>query len=194
MNIPQELRDNKYYNKFVKKEGEEYIMPFAEKLSKLRKYKGLTQKEMAKMAGIGIAQLRRYEGGKSSPTLKVIKNISKTLGVSADELIFDEGEGVASNKILDRELLEQFEMVSRLGPNDKDAIKTILESMILKNRLEEIMPSKTDAAWSKEMRKIVSEFREKAKDYSEDEIDSIVDEAVQAVRAEESYGEDKIEA
>ncbi len=101
-------------------------MPFAEKLSKLRNNKGLTQKEMAKMAGIGIAQLRRYEGGKSSPTLKVIKNISKTLGVSADELIFDEGEGVASNKILDRELLEQFEMVSRLGSNDKDAIKTIL--------------------------------------------------------------------
>ena len=169
-------------------------MPFAEKLSKLRNNKGLTQKEMAKMAGIGIAQLRRYEGGKSSPTLKVIKNISKTLGVSADELIFDEGEGVASNKILDRELLEQFEMVSRLGSNDKDAIKTILESMILKNRLEEIMPSKTDTAWSKEMRKIVSEFREKAKDYSEDEIDNIVDEAVQAVRVKESRREDNIGA
>lgn len=54
-------------------------MPFAEKLSKLRNYKGLTQKEMAKMAGIGIAQLRRYEEGKSSPTLKVKKAFQKHL-------------------------------------------------------------------------------------------------------------------
>ena len=56
------------------------------------------------------------------------------------------------------------------------------------------MPFKTDTAWSKEMRKIVSEFREKAKDYSEDEIDNIVDEAVQAVRVKESRREDNIGA
>ena len=62
-------------------------------LSNKRKEKGLTQEEMAKKAGVGIAQMRRYEKGKSSPTLEVIKNIAKTLGVSADELIFDKKEG-----------------------------------------------------------------------------------------------------
>lgn len=169
-------------------------MPFAQKLSNLRNSKGLTQQEMAKKVGIGIAQLRRYEGGKSSPTLEVIKNIAKTLGVSADELIFDKGEGVASGRILDRELLEQFEMVSRLNPHDKDAIKTILESMIIKGRIEEIMPSKTDTAWSKEMRKVVSEFRRSAEGYSEQEIEDIVDEAVKAVRAEERGRSENIEA
>lgn len=169
-------------------------MPFAQKLSNLRNSKGLTQQEMAKKVGIGIAQLRRYEGGKSSPTLEVIKNIAKTLGVSADELIFDKGEGVASGRILDRELLEQFEMVSRLNPHDKDAIKTILESMIIKGRIEEIMPSKTDTAWSKEMHKVVSEFRKSAEGYSEQEIEDIVDEAVKAVRAEERGRSENIEA
>lgn len=169
-------------------------MPFAQKLSNLRNSKGLTQQEMAKKVGIGIAQLRRYEGGKSSPTLEVIKNIAKTLGVSADELIFDKGEGVVSGRILDRELLEQFEMVSRLNPHDKDAIKTILESMIIKGRIEEIMPSKTDTAWSKEMRKVVSEFRKSAEGYSEQEIEDIVDEAVKAVRAEERGRSENIEA
>lgn len=157
-------------------------MPFAEKLSKIRKGKGLTQQEMAQKAGVGIAQIRRYEKGKSSPTLEVIKNIAKTLGVSADELIFDQGEGVASGRILDRELLEQFELISTFGPRDKEAIKTILESMIIKSRLEEIMPSRPDAAWSKEMHQVVSEFRKGAEEYSDDEIESIVDEAVKAVR------------
>jgi transcriptional regulator with XRE-family HTH domain len=123
---------------------EVFVMPFAEKLSKMRKERGLTQQEMAQKAGVGIAQFRRYEGGKSSPTLEVIKNIAKTLSITADELIFDENEGVASNKISDRELLEQFEVISQMNPHDKEAIKTILESMIIKNRLEEIVPSRKD--------------------------------------------------
>ena len=69
-------------------------MPFAEKLSKLRNERGLTQQEMAGLVGVGIAQMRRYEKGNSSPTLEVIKNIARTLGISADELIFDENERV----------------------------------------------------------------------------------------------------
>ena len=157
-------------------------MPFAEKLAKLRKQKGFTQQELAQRAGVGIAQMRHYEKGNSSPTLQVIKNIAKTLVVTTDELIFDEGEEIIPSKIQDKELLEQFELISTLGPRDKEAIKTILESMIIKSRLEEIMPSRPDAAWSKEMHQVVSEFRKGAEEYSDDEIESIVDEAVEAVR------------
>jgi len=69
-----------------------------------------------------------------------------------------------------------------LNPHDKDAIKTILDSMILKSRLEEAMPARTDTAWSKQMRSVVDEFRKGAQDYADDEIESIVDEAVNAVR------------
>lgn len=159
-------------------------MPFAEKLAKLRKERGLTQDELADKIGVGIAQMRRYEKGASSPTLEVIKNMAKTLGVSSDELIFDEKEGVASARILDKKLLEQFEMLSRLNPHDRDAVETVIESVIIKNRLEEVIPSKKDAAWSKDMSKVVSEFRKGAEHYSDDEIESLVDEAVSAVRGE----------
>ena len=157
-------------------------MPFAQKLSTLRNERGLTQQEMANLVGVGIAQMRRYEKGNSSPTLEVIKNIARTLGVSADELIFDENERVAAAKILDRKLLQQFEQISKLSAHDKEAVKTILESMILKGRLEEVMLSHTDAAWSKQMRGVVDEFRQRAAEYADDEIESLVDEAVDAVR------------
>ena len=155
-------------------------MPFAEKLTQLRKDKSFTQQELAKKARIGIAQIRRYEKGNSSPTLEVIKNIAKTPSVSADELIFDEGEGIVASKIKDRELLEQFEQISMLTPQDKEALKTVIESMIIKSKLQQILPSQTDAAWSKEMRSVVAEFRKGAKDYSDKEIESIVDDAVDA--------------
>ncbi|MBE9573869.1 MAG: helix-turn-helix domain-containing protein [Proteobacteria bacterium] len=169
-------------------------MPFSERLSKLRNERGLTQQEMAKLIGVGIAQMRRYEKGKSSPTLDVIKNIARTLGVSADELIFDKDERVAAAKILDRRLLEQFELISRLSPHDKEAVKIILESMIIKSRLEEVMPSPRDDTWTKEMRQVVSELRKGAEGYSEEEINDIVDEAVKAVRAEGEARSEHIEA
>jgi len=161
---------------------EEDTMPFAEKLVELRNDRGLTQREMAGLIGVGIAQMRRYEKGQSSPTLKVIKNIARTLGVSADELIFDEDERFEAARILDRKLLEQFELVSKLNPLDKEAIKTILESMIIKGRLEEAMPSRKDEGWSREMKSVVTEFRKGAEGFSDEEIESIVDEAVHVIR------------
>jgi transcriptional regulator with XRE-family HTH domain len=170
------------YNPSNQFQLEDDAMPFSQKLSKLRNERGMTQQELAGLIGVGIAQMRRYEKGNSSPTLEVIKNIARTLGVSADELIFDENERVAAAKILDRKLLEQFEQISKLNPHDKEAVKTILESMILKGRLEEVMPSRTDADWTKQMRSVVDEFRQGAEDFSDDEIESIVDEAVDAVR------------
>lgn len=169
-------------------------MPFAVKLSQLRKHKGLTQEELAKKIGVGIAQMRRYEKGASSPTLEIIRNMSRTLGVSSDELIFDEKEGVASAKILDTRLLEQFETISSLNPHDRDALMTIIESVIIKNRIQEVMPPMSDTVWTKEMKKVVSEFRKGAEGYSGEEIDSIVDEAVSAVRAEKKNNSVKVEA
>lgn len=178
----------------LKNKWEEYRMPFPAKLATFRKQKGLTQERLAEKVGVGIAQMRRYEKGASSPTLEVIKNMSRVLGVSSDELIFDEREGVASTKILDRKLLEQFESLAKLNPKDQEAVKIVLESIIIKNRLEEVMPSKTDAVWSKEMNKVVSEFRKGAKGLSEEEIENRIDEAVTAIRGEKKVKREKVGA
>lgn len=178
---------NPCYNASDKSNMED-AMPFSEKLSALRTTRGLTQQQMAQMIGVGIAQIRRYEKGSSSPTLEVIKNIAKTLGVSADELLFDESDNVASSRILDKKLLTQFEMVSQLSPHDKDAIMTVIDSMIIKNRLEEVMPSHSDTVWTSQMRKVVSNFKKGAANYSDDDIDSLVNEAVQVTRKEEKRG------
>ena len=160
-------------------------MAFADRFAQFRKEKRYTQQEIAQKIGVGIAQIRRYEKGNSSPTLEVIKNMAKTLGVSADELIFDKDERVPSSIILDKELLEQFELISHLSPHDVDAVKTILESMIIKSRLEEVMPpARKDASWTKKMRSAMEELRKGVEPYSEQEMENLVDEAVLAVREE----------
>ncbi|MEK7333532.1 MAG: helix-turn-helix transcriptional regulator, partial [Nitrospirota bacterium] len=98
-------------------------MSFGKNLSRFRKEKGLTQEELVKKSGVAISQIRRYEADNSSPTLDVVTRLAKSLGVSIDELVFDKATGIASTRLMDRELLEQFEMVSALDEDEREAVK-----------------------------------------------------------------------
>lgn len=47
-------------------------MEFPERLTALRKERGMTQQALADQVGLAVLQIRRYEGGTSQPTLDVI--------------------------------------------------------------------------------------------------------------------------
>jgi len=158
-------------------------MPFGRNLAKVRKEKGLTQEDLVKRSGVAISQIRRYEADKSSPTLEVITRLAKALGISIDELVFDKATGVASSRLLDRELLEQFEMISALEENEREAVKRILEGVIVKHQIEKTMRLKTEKSWSQRFREITDRLAKGVKDYSQEEIDKVIDEAVTAVRS-----------
>ncbi len=89
------------------------------------KNRGLTQQSLAEKVGVQALQIHRYESGASQPTLEIIRNLAVALSVSSDELIFDDERGP------DQELRLQFEAISQFDPEEKKAIKMLLESMIL---------------------------------------------------------------
>jgi transcriptional regulator with XRE-family HTH domain len=159
-------------------------MSFGTNLVRIRKDKGFTQETLVKKSGVAISQIRRYEADKTSPTLDVIIRLVKALGVSIDELAFGKITGVASGKIVDTELLEQFEMISDMDPEEKNAVKKILEGVIVKKQVEKMMRPKAEKSWSQRFREITDRLAEGAKDHSEDEIDKVIDEAVAAVRTQ----------
>ena len=109
-------------------------MEFPERLTALRKERALTQQALADLVGCHVLQIRRYEGGTSQPTLEVIKRLAQALRVSADALVFD-----ASERGPDEELRFQFEAVTRMPKKEKDAIRTMLEAMIVKNQVAGVM-------------------------------------------------------
>ena len=160
-------------------------MSFGKNLARFRKQKGLTQEDLVKKSGVGISQIRRYEADKSSPTLDVLKRLARALGISIDELVFDKASGVASDKLMDSELLEQFEMISNLDDEEKRAVKKILEGVIVKHQVEKIMRQKSDKSWSQRFREITDRLAKGVEEYSQEEIDKVIDEAVAAVRAKE---------
>jgi len=156
---------------------------FGRNLANFRKEKGLTQEDLVKRSGVAISQIRRYEADKSSPTLDVVARLARALGVSLDELAFDKTTGVAASKLMDRELLEQFEMVSALDEDERQAVKRILEGVIVKHQVEKMMKPKTERSWSQRFREITDKLAKGAKDYSQEEIDQVINEAVASVRA-----------
>lgn len=158
-------------------------MSFGKNLSRFRKEKGLTQEDLVKKSGVAISQIRRYEADNSSPTLDVVTRLAKALGVSIDELVFDKATGIAATKLMDRELLEQFEMVSSLDEDEREAVKKILEGVIVKHQVNKMMRPKPEKSWSQRFREITDRLAKGAKDYSQDEIDKVIDEAVTAVRS-----------
>jgi transcriptional regulator with XRE-family HTH domain len=96
-----------------------------ERLVAARRAAGLTQAELAERAGVHLTQLNRYEAGTSEPTLRVIRRLCVTLGLSADELVFGESDGDE-----DRELALAFEAAKGLDDESRQAVVRVVNGLV----------------------------------------------------------------
>ena len=103
-------------------------MNFPERLTALRKERGLTQQALAGLVDIHVSQIRRYENEQTQPTLDVIRKLAIALGVSADLLVFDKDERQPRE-----ELKRQFEALTGFDEEEIKVAKAVLESLILKH-------------------------------------------------------------
>lgn len=75
-------------------------------ITKLRKNKGLSQKELAKMCGLSTTSMNQIEKGRFNPTHTTVKDISTALHTDAGLLYFmscEPGEEIPEGK---REVFE----------------------------------------------------------------------------------------
>ncbi|WP_339484732.1 hypothetical protein, partial [Pseudomonas sivasensis] len=72
-----------------------------------------------------FSQLRRYEAGTTQPTIEVFRRTVLALSVSADMLLFDEGE-----RGPDDLLKLQFEANSKLDDKEREALETVISSVL----------------------------------------------------------------
>lgn len=100
---------------------------FKKRLQSLRKEQGLTQQGLADLVGVHITQIQRYENGNTQPTLDVIRKLSIALQISADMLIFEDGERGPSD-----DFRFQFEALASLSEDEQRTVKEVLDSLIIK--------------------------------------------------------------
>jgi transcriptional regulator with XRE-family HTH domain len=104
-------------------------MAFTDRLARLRRAKGITQKDLASSVGLNQAQIHRYEKGLAEPSMSALKRLAVALGVTIDELVFEEGE-----RGPDDDLRLQFDAISQFGTEEKKAAKDLLDALILKHQ------------------------------------------------------------
>jgi len=99
---------------------------FRTRLIQLRKAQNLTQQALADAVGIHVGQVRRWEAGDTQPQLDALVGLAKTLHVSLDALVFDEGERGPSE-----DLALQFEALNHMPEAERYIVKAVLDSLIL---------------------------------------------------------------
>jgi transcriptional regulator with XRE-family HTH domain len=117
---------------------ERATMAFKDTFLRLRKERGLTQAEIAEQIGISVGQIKKYEKGDSAPTLNILARMAMAFGVSADELVFEDGAGPAA-QMLDPDLLKRFQQVAGLPERERDAVLVLIDSVIAKQTLREVI-------------------------------------------------------
>ncbi len=111
-------------------------MGFPDRLAQIRKQRKLGFNELAKMIGIHSTQLRRYEKGESQPTLDVLRKLAIALNVPGDMLLFDEDERQPPE-----DFLMQFEALAQLNPEDKKAVRAMIDGMLIRHQAKTLMDS-----------------------------------------------------
>ncbi len=100
---------------------------FADNLRKIRKEKGLTQKELADLLGVSKRTIINYESQDSAPSDRILEKIVTTLDISLEEIL-----GYLRNEDFEKkiELLQQLNFMEEKGSFERHDLEDSLLSLI----------------------------------------------------------------
>lgn len=99
-------------------------MILGQRLTEIRKQKGLSQAALGKIIGTSGDVIGRYERGDIKPSIEVVLNIAQALEVSLDYLV-----GQTAMEI-DQQALSRLEDISNLPEEEKGIIYKVVDSLL----------------------------------------------------------------
>ncbi len=98
------------------------IKSMGNRISQLRKEKGITQEDMAEKLGVTPQAVSKWENDISYPDILLLPKIAEILGVTVDELL--SGESKKETRVLPKELRKNIDdMMFRIHVNSADGDK-----------------------------------------------------------------------
>ena len=116
-------------------------MTIGSRIKRLRQERGWSQAQFAKKLEVHPKQVSGYERGAHIPSTDVMIRMAEVLGVSLDFLVFDNRSDTRQVNISDIELIELLEKIDQLSDKDKQTVKAVLDTFILKNRFQRLAAS-----------------------------------------------------
>ena len=101
-------------------------MAIGEKILRLRKERGWSQQQLAKMIGTSGPIIGRYERGEMVPSVEVAKKLADA-DITLDYLVDDTGK---LSEIKDKAMLAKLNDLEHLDRQDRKTIVHVLDSLI----------------------------------------------------------------
>lgn len=102
---------------------------FAERVTTLRKQRGLTQARMAELLGMATRSYNRWERGGHSPGLEMLVKAADILQVSLDELV-GRKDTIGEPAIKNTELHQLVQEVDQLPDREQQAVIVMLDGLL----------------------------------------------------------------
>jgi transcriptional regulator with XRE-family HTH domain len=106
---------------------------FGERMARLRKNAGYTQRDLAKELGISQRMVAYYEGQSDHPPAHLFPALTEIFGVSTDELL-----GVRAVKPVkpgNQRLLQRMQRIETLPPREKKQLLALIDAFLERDAL-----------------------------------------------------------
>lgn len=105
----------------------------------LRKAAGWSQSDLAERIGVHLTHVSRVETGKYTPGLDFVVKAAKAFGVSVDQLVSEDDDGLSEVRIEDKDLAERLALLESLDAEERDALIKVIDSMLTKQRMRQVL-------------------------------------------------------
>lgn len=119
-------------------------MKFNEKIKVLRKAANMSQQELSDKIHIHVTHLSKMENGHLVPSIDIVQRLMKVFTVSADQLLNEDESSVVD--IQNHEVNDQLAMINQLDEDEKNALIKIINSMLTKKRMKDLLDGKINLA------------------------------------------------
>jgi len=111
-------------------------------IAKFRKLRRWTQKDLADKLSVHPTMITRWEKGQIHPKEAQVKLIAQALQITEEDLLSAVASKPTARKgfsrqTLDPELSQLLEQVATLDQVDREALKAVINAMLIKNRVRD---------------------------------------------------------
>lgn len=118
-------------------------MALGETITRLRIQKGLRQQDLADQLGVLQSHIARWENNINRPRPAMVDKLAEALEVPLETLLASDHSALGGQLLKEKDpnLVELFNQAHLLSEEDRSVIRTLLESLLTRVRLQEILLS-----------------------------------------------------
>jgi transcriptional regulator with XRE-family HTH domain len=111
------------------------VKGFGARLRQLREVRGLSQHELAALAGIAVMQVNRYERDIHLPSIETTIKLARLFRMTTDDLLNSKIGDLKPPDIRNVKLYDRFRVLDTLPKQDQDVVLELVDAVIARRRV-----------------------------------------------------------